>query len=261
MTAQSDPYVRVYYRIIDDPKFADVFDDDSRLACWLRLLLLADGTWPAPAPIPATVRRGPLQHLVRVGLIDLVPGGRFRIHGMDPERGERRAKAQKAAATRYGTSSANGEQPQSTSSANAKQLADDTFMHSAPLLSTPLHSAPNARESGDEKWTAALLVEELTRRTFGFGPGSKVFETLSDDVTALGLPAVETAYRSLATERAGTPLDAAGLVFGAHKRLFLIPDVPERETAAARNAREKAEILAEAKAKVRAKVNGGTGGH
>ena len=87
MTAQTDPYVRVYYRVIDDPKFADVFDDDARLACWLRLLLVADGTWPAPAPIPANVKRGPFQHLVKVGLIDIVAGGRYRIHGMDGERG------------------------------------------------------------------------------------------------------------------------------------------------------------------------------
>ena len=101
MTAQTDPYVRVYYRVIDDPKFRDVFDDDSRLACWLRLLLIADGTYPAPAPIPSGVRRGPLAHLVTAGLVDLEPGNRYRIHGMIGERGGRSQKAADAAAERW----------------------------------------------------------------------------------------------------------------------------------------------------------------
>jgi hypothetical protein len=49
VTGDKDPYVRVYSRIIDDPKFETVYDDDARLACWLRLLILADATWPTPA--------------------------------------------------------------------------------------------------------------------------------------------------------------------------------------------------------------------
>lgn len=102
MTAQQDPYVRVYYRVIDDPKFADVFDDDARLACWLRLLLIADGTYPAPAPIPHGVKRAAFAHLVKVGVIDLEPGNRYRIHGMDAERGARSRRAADAARERWG---------------------------------------------------------------------------------------------------------------------------------------------------------------
>jgi hypothetical protein len=136
MTAQRDPYVRVYYRIIDDPKFRDVYDDDSRLACWMRLLLVADGTWPAPAPIPVNVKRSAFQHLVDVGLVDLFPGSRYRIHGMDAERGERRDRASAAARIMHSKRSANAEHEQSDSSATAEQQS----MHSAPLRSAPLQS-------------------------------------------------------------------------------------------------------------------------
>ncbi len=101
MAAQQDPYVRVYYRVIDDPKFRHVFDDDARLACWLRLLLIADGTYPAPAPIPAGIRRAAFQHLVTVGLVDLEPGHRFRIHGLNNERGTRSERAAEAARERW----------------------------------------------------------------------------------------------------------------------------------------------------------------
>jgi len=101
MTAQQDPYVRVYYRVIDDPKFTDVFDHDDRLACWLRLLLIADGTYPSPAPIPHGIKRGALAHLVTVGIIDLEPGNRYRIHGMKAEREGRSKKAADAAAERW----------------------------------------------------------------------------------------------------------------------------------------------------------------
>lgn len=87
------PYSRVYWSVIDDEKFREVYDDDRALACWLRLLIAADAIWPAPASIPATARKAPVAVLVRVGLVDLQPGGRYRIHGLDSERGVRRLAA------------------------------------------------------------------------------------------------------------------------------------------------------------------------
>src|SRR3990167_5297718 len=98
---QRDPYVRVYYRIIDDPKFEGVYDDDACLATWLRLLLVADGTYPAPAPIPYGIRRKPLDLLVARGIVDLVSGSRFRIHGLTSEREGRSDRARDAALQRW----------------------------------------------------------------------------------------------------------------------------------------------------------------
>lgn len=87
------PYSRVYWTVVDDLKFREVYDDDRALACWLRLLIVADQAWPASAPLPASARRVPVALLVRVGLVDLQSGGRYRIHGLDAERGTRRLSA------------------------------------------------------------------------------------------------------------------------------------------------------------------------
>ena len=84
-------YVRVYYSIVDDERFECVYGT-PHLATWLRLLLLADAMWPASAHIPATERRASLAVLTSCGLIEMLPGGRFRVHGLDSER-ERRKEA------------------------------------------------------------------------------------------------------------------------------------------------------------------------
>lgn len=248
MTAQQDPYVRVYYRVIDDPKFSGVFDDDARLACWLRLLLVADGTWPAPAPIPANVRRGPFQHLVDVGLIDLVAGGRYRIHGMDSERGERRAKAQKAANTRHSGSNAVAVHPHSGSSANRNGRADDGNMHSAPIRSEPLRTEPRqrARSGSDGTWDVANLVSELT----GYTPSPKVTEDIRADVANLGVERVMGAVREV-HETAERSHDASTLWYAAHKLLFPWSE-PERLSPKERKQREIDEIVARTKAEAAA---------
>jgi len=227
MTAQTDPYVRVYYRVIDDPKFRDVFDDDTRLACWLRLLLIADGTYPAPAPIPHGVKRAALGHLVDVGLVDLEPGSRFRIHGMDTERGGRSRKAAEAARKRWSDASPDAVAMPAHSVSNA--TASDTNMHSAPLLSTPLRSSPNrsAPAHADDVFDAMEQVQNLTSgRPFSWGRGSPIFDTLAADVADLGLDRVTAEYRAVKAAADGQPIDAAGIVFGAHKRLYLIPAGP-----------------------------------
>ena len=131
MTAQTDPYVRVYYRIIDDPKFETVFTDDRRLATWLRLLLTADATYPAPAPIPFGIHKATFQVLIDLELIDLMPGNRYRMHGLSAERERRSEQARRAANARHGQSG-------STADASSNGL------HSAPLRSEPIRSSPPA---------------------------------------------------------------------------------------------------------------------
>ena len=98
---EQQAYVRIYWSIIDDPKFVDVYDNDAALATWLRLLISADASWPASASIPAAARRVPLALLVGAGLVDLMQGGRYRIHGLDSERNARSASGRNAAAMRW----------------------------------------------------------------------------------------------------------------------------------------------------------------
>lgn len=85
-------YVRVYYSICDDPKFVEVYPDDRLLATWLRLLILADGVYPASAPIPRSVSPRALRKLADLRIIDLA-GDYFRLHGLDAERARRAAAA------------------------------------------------------------------------------------------------------------------------------------------------------------------------
>jgi hypothetical protein len=87
------PYSRVYWSVVDDPKFVSVYDDDRHLATWLRLLIAADALWPASCPMPGNARKASVAALVDAGLIDLGTGYRFRVHGLDAERGRRRDAA------------------------------------------------------------------------------------------------------------------------------------------------------------------------
>lgn len=86
-------YSRVYWSIVDDAKFETVYDNDNHLASWLRLLLIADQSHPSSAYLPANVRKTSIAALADVGLIDLLPRNRFRVHGLDAERERRRIAA------------------------------------------------------------------------------------------------------------------------------------------------------------------------
>src|SRR3990167_1915555 len=65
MTAQQDPYVRVYYRINSDDKFVGL--DAAAIGTWVKLLIVADAMHPAAAPIPRWVEEEPLAELVKAG--------------------------------------------------------------------------------------------------------------------------------------------------------------------------------------------------
>lgn len=85
----------------------------------------------------------------------------------------------------------------------------------------------------DDVWRISLVVEELVG-SFPYSPGSRVFDAMAEDVGKLGVERVESAYRALRAEYASEPMDAAGIVYGAHKRLFRIPDAPRTGKAAAK---------------------------
>ena len=59
----------------------------------MRLLINADALWPAPAPLHRTAKPKALSKLVDAGIVDLLPRDRYRIHGLDAERGRRRDAA------------------------------------------------------------------------------------------------------------------------------------------------------------------------
>jgi hypothetical protein len=98
VTVQEDPYVRVYYRALTDEKFRGLTSD--AWGHWVRLLVIADGMYPAPAPLPRWVKAGPLREL-ETSRIVAVEGEYFRIVGMDPERAKRSEAATFAADVKH----------------------------------------------------------------------------------------------------------------------------------------------------------------
>jgi hypothetical protein len=86
-------YVRVYFSIIDDPKFAEVYRHEATVGTWLKLLMTADAVWPASCDLPRWVKPGPLTLLTQAGIVDLLPDHRYRIHGLDAERTRRSTAA------------------------------------------------------------------------------------------------------------------------------------------------------------------------
>lgn len=167
------PYSRVYWAIVDDPKFALVYDDDRHLATWLRLLLIADQAWPASAHLPANARRVSVDALEECGLV-IRSGHRYRISGLDNER-ERR----KVSATSRGP---RGDQTGTTREPNGfgtQALAE-------PSLAEPRKAEPNARD----------IVDDYYRLTNRFPTGT-VKEWLDRLANEFGY---ESASRQLATQ-------------------------------------------------------------
>lgn len=99
MPRTDDPYSRVYWRAVDDPKFAEVWWDDQTLATWLRLLVIADQAWPASAALYDGVSRRALKRLTDSGLVVLERRS-YRIKGLDREREKRSGAARAAVAQR-----------------------------------------------------------------------------------------------------------------------------------------------------------------
>ncbi len=95
------PYSRIYYEVMDDPKFDGIREDVRHFGSWSLMLVLADMAWPSPAFVPTIVPRSSLSVLTNCGLVDVLTGGRFRIHGLDAERNARRNAGAYAAAMRW----------------------------------------------------------------------------------------------------------------------------------------------------------------
>lgn len=87
------PYSRVYWSVMDDPKFDGIRSDVRLFGSWSLLLVVADMAHPAPAFVPRTIPKAALARLSEVGLIDLLDGHLYRIHGLTAERARRKAAA------------------------------------------------------------------------------------------------------------------------------------------------------------------------
>src|SRR5262245_51167532 len=81
----SGPFVRVYLSLPGDRP--NLYDDDTSLAWWLRLLLRANGAWPGPADLPRAIPDAVVDTFEALEVIDRVGTDRYRFHGLARLRG------------------------------------------------------------------------------------------------------------------------------------------------------------------------------
>lgn len=94
-------YVRVYYSVINDERFAAIYNDARHFGTWLQLLLIADAMYPADCPIPAYINRASFKALTECGLVEIRAHLHFKMHGLASEREMRAQSARSAAAVRW----------------------------------------------------------------------------------------------------------------------------------------------------------------
>lgn len=204
MTAQADPYVRVYYRISTDEKFRAVYRDDALLGCWLKLLIIADAMHPAPAHLPYGVDLARVKALAEAGLIDIVQEGMYVIHGLASERTKRSDSARDNANKRW-------QKPPDATAMRPHSGSDATAVLSAPILSEPSLSEPLLAAPGEQDGDVLDVWYRLTASW----PSDKIAPWLTQLAEAYG---DEETGKALAAEWMAKP-DRATVVGRTRDRL------------------------------------------
>lgn len=91
MPDEPNPYSRLYHRFITE--YPDVYADKPLFGAWASLLMIADGSFPSPAPLPRWVTDAEVDRLVEAGLLTVMPGDTFSIRGLPAERARRAGAA------------------------------------------------------------------------------------------------------------------------------------------------------------------------
>ena len=154
-------YVRVYYQIIDDDRFAHVYSDDAALAAWLRMLLDADALWPASASLPRSLPRRVLQVLTESGLIE-VSGSRLRVHGLDAER-QRRSDVGRAGGLASGRSRSNDRSTNVQRTSNERRTTT-TNENEPSRAETSRRAGPPIKTTGGVTWRRSSPFAYASRR-------------------------------------------------------------------------------------------------
>ena len=94
------PFVRVYHEdLMRD--YPAIYSDDSALALWLRLLVIADKMWPSLPELPRSAKGRAMVLLTQSKLVTTVPPNYYRIRGYESERQSRQDAARIGAAKRW----------------------------------------------------------------------------------------------------------------------------------------------------------------
>ena len=177
----SRKHSRIYHEVMDDPKFDGIREDVRHFGTWALLLVVADMAWPASAYMPPVPKRS-VDELVERGLVETYSGGRYRIHGLDRERGKR--SAQTAEAGRARASSALRVAGRFTSGSTSVRTSDSPATAGTPhQRHTSLVEKSREEQRKDEQDAPAPgLTDALTwlshHGCLYLSPGSRLFVRL-----------------------------------------------------------------------------------
>lgn len=187
----TDTYSRLYHRFADE--FPEVWANDRALASWVRLLRIADASWPTRPPLPRSAKGIPLRMLTEAGLVTIV-GECYLMRGLDAERNRRKDAAARAADLRW------------QSARNADALPRRIETRKDETNTDAPHSA-DADFDGREDLEAFLLV---TRRA----PTARQRKLLDDVLALRDLSGPEWAANIILSN----PADPIGAVIEADKK-------------------------------------------
>ena len=207
-----DPYVRVYYRIIDDPKFVGIYGDDRHLSTWLRLLLMADAVWPASVPIPRSVKRVSLSALVRAGLVEYAGNDHYRIHGLDAERNMRSHSGRNAAAVRW----------------QSERTADPMLARAPSPSPSPSPRQARARTREDLPVEDGDGYDRVVQWMAGHGAWADSPKLQTDLARLVDRHGADRVLRTMGTLWEEGNTEAAQLIYGARNTIHPLPRVDAR---------------------------------
>lgn len=148
--SERKPYSRIYWSVMDDPKFDGIREDVRLFGSWSLCLVLADMAWPAPAYVPPTIQRSAFRRLVDCQLLDELPGHRFRVHGLDKERAVRSAHGAHAASGRWSNADSNAP---SIAPSNAQSMPSHSQVIAEAVDETKAEAqAPREPDPADVYW-------------------------------------------------------------------------------------------------------------
>ncbi len=161
MTAQDDPYVRVYYRALRDEKFQSL--TNAAWGHWVRLLVIADGMHPASAPLPRWTEEAALSELVAANIVDMDGAEFYRIHGLEAERAQRSELAAIG-----GKARTSGAQRDASGRLLPSSGLPARSSLSEPLLSAPIRTEPLPAPAAAGAATNGSIKNDERRLVGGF---------------------------------------------------------------------------------------------
>lgn len=137
-------FARFYY---DDFQrdYPDVYANDAAFSSWMRLLVIAERAWPAPAELPRSISQEAIDALEYFGLIVLGKRDTFSVKGHNEERTRRRAIAVAAASAKGAPSAV----PNGAPSADPRREQDENKTSTPPPQVGRRNNGTNPRATGD----------------------------------------------------------------------------------------------------------------